>query len=139
MRGFPIGVWTFHCCKKLIILQVPQHSQLGGNLIADTALIEASPFETTSIGFYDNSNEVNEWIKNHHADNKFSLHRACSSYNPLDEVIFDIVKRQGVKAFKKQDSVGVTPLQYLCENPFTEIKEQKILKLYVLDMMGEIV
>ena len=102
-------------------------------------MIKASPFETTEIGFYDNSNEVNEWIKTHHADNEFSLHRACSSYNPLHEVIFDIIKRQGVKAFKNQDSIGVTPSQYLCENPFTEIKEQKMIKRFILDMMGELV
>ncbi|GFH44631.1 hypothetical protein CTEN210_01105 [Chaetoceros tenuissimus] len=129
---------AFSDCHKLINLVVPRHTQLFGRVIERTALIKASPIADDD-GDYDNNEEANEWIKTHHTDNEFSLHRACASYNPIDEVIFDIVKRQGVKAFKKQDSVGVTPSRYLCENPYTEIKEQKIIKRYILDMMGETV
>ena len=82
---------------------------------------------------------MNEWIRNRHAENQYSLHRACASYNPLEEVIFDIVKRQGLKALKNRDSIGFTPSQYLLQNPFTEITEKKIMKRYILDMMGELV
>ena len=135
-----IGHCAFAFCKKLIILQVPQHTQLGENVISNTAVFKASPFTTFSgSGYYDNDIEVNDWIKSHHADNEFSLHRACASYNPLDEVIFDIVKRQGLKAFKQPDSIGVTASQYLSENPFSEIEEQTIIKRYILDMMGEVI
>ncbi|GFH44715.1 leucine-rich repeat domain-containing protein [Chaetoceros tenuissimus] len=130
---------AFEHCLKLIIFSVSRHTELDDNVIAKTELIEASPFTTDNIGFYDNNDEVNEWIKNRHADNQFSLHRACSSYNPLDVVIFDIVKREGLKAFKKSDSVGVTPSQYLSENPFAEVEEQKMIKRYILDMMGEVI
>ncbi|GFH44669.1 hypothetical protein CTEN210_01143 [Chaetoceros tenuissimus] len=136
-----IGECAFHGCEKLIILQIPQHTELGEYVIERTALMKASPFTTDSLGGYEvndaiHHEEVNDWIKNRHADDEFSLHRACSSYNPLDEVIFDIVKRQGLKAFKKQDSVGVTASRYLSENPYTEIKEQNMIKRYILDMMG---
>ena len=131
-----IGDYAFAVCEKLIIFQVPHQTQLGEMVIGgDTALIEASAFR----GYYDNYEEVNDWIKSHHEDNEFSLHRACVSYNPLDEVIFDIVKRQGLKAFKKEDRVGVTASQYLSENPFSEIEEQTIIKRYILDMMGEVI
>lgn len=33
--------------------------------------------------------------------------------------------------------VGVTPSQYLQENPFTDISEKEIINHYILDMMGE--
>ncbi|GFH44673.1 hypothetical protein CTEN210_01147 [Chaetoceros tenuissimus] len=134
-----IGDKAFQGCKKLIILHVPQHTQLGKNVIADTALIKASFFQTDDDGEYITREEVNDWIKSHHDDNQFSLHRACSTFNPLDEVIFDIVKRQGLKAFNKTDSIGVTPSQYLSNNSYSEIKEQKIIKRYILHMMGEII
>ena len=134
-----IGDEAFAHCDKLIIFQVPRHTQLDGIIIANTALIRASPFATDTIGEYDNEEELNEWIRNLHEGNEFSLHRACSSFNPLDEIVFDIVKRQGLKAFKQPDIIGVMPSQYLSENPFSEIEEQKILKRYILDMMGEVI
>ncbi|GFH44712.1 hypothetical protein CTEN210_01186 [Chaetoceros tenuissimus] len=130
---------AFYGCDKLIIFQVPQHTQLGSFVIERTALIKASPFETDWAGNYRNVEEVNDWIRNLHAGNELSLHRACVSYNPLDEVIFDIIKRQGLKAFKKPDSVGVMPSQYLSENTFADIEEQKMIKRYILDMMGEVI
>ena len=92
---------AFWNCKKLIIFVVPRHIELVDNVIGLTALFEASPLTGDSYGFYgDNKDEVNEWITTHHGDNQFSLYRACSSYNPIDEVIFDIVKRQLVSRFQ---------------------------------------
>ena len=134
-----IGNWAFQGCEKLIILQVSQQTELGQNVIRRTALIDKSPFTSTINGSYENTDEVNHWIKNRHQDNEFSLHRACSSYDPLNEVIYDIVRRQGLKAFKKIDSFGVTPSQYLSENPIADIEEKKIIKRYILDMMGEVI
>ncbi|GFH44632.1 hypothetical protein CTEN210_01106 [Chaetoceros tenuissimus] len=152
---------AFEHCKNLIILKVPLQTQLGDSVIAKTALIEASPFPTgirnqinpdlegtmadrfdatlaELAGLYDN-NQVNEWLRNMHRDEQFSLHRACSSYNPLGEIVFDIVKRQGLKAFQRPDNVGVTASQYLSANPFTEMQEKMIIKRYILDMMGEVI
>ena len=130
---------AFNCCEKLIIFSVPRHTTLRADVIADTALIEASPFKKNYFGNYADTNEVNEWIRNRHADNQLSLHRVCSSFNPSAEVIFNIVKVQGPRGFKTPDSVGVTPSQYLSQNPHTKIKEQKIMKRYMLDMMGEVI
>ncbi|GFH61890.1 hypothetical protein CTEN210_18366 [Chaetoceros tenuissimus] len=135
-----IGNEAFRTCFKLIIFHVPQHTQLGNNVIARTALMEASPFNTGTNGQYEENNEeVNEWMKNRLADNQFSLHRACADFNPAEEVILDIIKRQGIGAFKKADSVGVTASQYLLQNPFTTTKEEMIMKHFILDMMGELV
>ncbi|GFH50784.1 predicted protein [Chaetoceros tenuissimus] len=83
--------------------------------------------------------EVNTWIKNRLQGDEFTLYRACSSYNPLEEVIYGIVKRHGPKAFKEPDSIGITPVQYLEQTPFDDIDQQKLMKRYILDMMGEIV
>ena len=111
--------FNFRFCL-CIILVLPHQTQLGEDVIEDTALIKASPFTSDRYGRYSNHDEVNDWIKTHHdVDNEFSLHQACSSFNPLDEVIFDIVKRQGLKAFKKSDTIEVTASQHLTENPYT--------------------
>ncbi|GFH44727.1 hypothetical protein CTEN210_01201 [Chaetoceros tenuissimus] len=134
-----IDLAAFQGCKKLVFLNVPQHTQLSYHVIADTTLIYISPFATDHNGEYDNDREVNDWIRNLHAGNEFSLHRACCSYNPLDEVIFGIIKRQGLKTFKKQDRLGATASLYLSRNPSADTKEQKIIKRYILDMMGEVI
>ena len=80
-------------------------------------------------------------IKNINGDDEqFALHRACSSYYPMTQVIYEIVKRQGLIAFKKKNLIGITPLEYLEANPFAEdIDQIDIMKRYVLEMMGEAV
>ncbi|GFH44364.1 hypothetical protein CTEN210_00838 [Chaetoceros tenuissimus] len=134
---------AFVGCKKLIILSVPRHARLGGKVITDTKLIEESPFETNNAGHLQNTNEAEDlrhWIKNVNGTNEeeFALHCACSSFTPLEDTIHAIVKRQGLSSLHRPNRIGVTPLQYLEENPHSEIKEQKLINRYVLDMMGEI-
>ncbi|GFH57171.1 hypothetical protein CTEN210_13647 [Chaetoceros tenuissimus] len=139
---------AFWDCQKLIICNIPENTQLGESVFGYTALLKASPFRldfeteglyVSSEGRHVNYEAVNEWVKNHKAGDQFSLHRACSSFNPLDEVIFEIIGRQGIGALKIPDNSGVTPSQYLSTNPFTDIKETLIMKHYILRMMGEIV
>ena len=125
-----IGNYAFGGCERLIIFSAPHQTQFGHEAIGGTAFIEA---------FSSTNEEVSDLIRHLHADNRFSLHRACSSYNPLDEVILGIIKRQGLKPFQEPDRVGVTALQYLYQNPYSEVKEQKIIKRYILDLMGEII
>jgi hypothetical protein len=136
-----IDHYAFDRCSKLIIFHVPQHTTLGEGVVINTALIRRSLFETyEDDGVYDNFNEVNDLIKNINGDtDEYALHRACSSYNPLDEVIYSIVTRQGLKAFHKKNEIGITPLQYLHANPFADISQSAVMKRYVLDMMGEVV
>ncbi|GFH50294.1 hypothetical protein CTEN210_06770 [Chaetoceros tenuissimus] len=137
-----IGKWAFESCDQLIIFNVSRQTQIGENAIVRTALIKASPLQVDGNGWYDGIAErVNEWIKNINGDDdQYALHRACSSYNPLTDVLYQIVKRQGLRSFKKKNEIGITPLQYLEANPFAEdIDQCSIVKRYVLEMMGEAV
>ncbi|GFH50057.1 hypothetical protein CTEN210_06533 [Chaetoceros tenuissimus] len=132
---------AFFGCEKLIIFNVPRQTQLGGNVIGDTALIRSSSFAINQSGYYRTniSENVNNWIKNIHGnDDRFALHRACSSFNPLNEIIYEIVKRQGLTSFKKKNEIDITHLEYLAANPFAEdIDQCSVMKRYVLKMMGE--
>ena len=129
-----IGNKAFNWCYKLIILSVPQHTTLDADVIVGTALIRALPFETVR-----NHEEVNHWIKNQNMTQKFELHRACSSFNPTQEMVYRIVKCKGLNTFQMKNAIGITPLQYLEENPFAEIDQKKMVTQYVLEMMGEVV
>ena len=134
---------AFYKCEMLEILHVPQDTHLGMAVIGDTKLLEeASPFDDYKCGNYKCADwvittDVNQWIKNINQADEFALHRACSSFNPLEEIIYEIVKRESIGSMKKQNSIGITPSQYLKENPYAEIEEKKIINRYVLDMMGE--
>ncbi|GFH44365.1 hypothetical protein CTEN210_00839 [Chaetoceros tenuissimus] len=147
-----IDIDAFDNCQSLIIFHVPQGTEIGHGVIGFTALFKASPFADRIIHFVPNlliptdfrrnqqiRNELIQWIKNINQGEQFALHRACSSFNPLEEIIYEIVKRQGISSLKKQNSIGVTASQYLQENPYSDIEERKIINRYVLDMMGEAV
>ena len=71
-------------------------------------------------------------------EEEYALHRACASFHPLEDIIHPIVKRQGLSSFHRPNSIGITPLHYLKENPYAEVDQRKIINRYVLDMMGEI-
>lgn len=122
---------AFEKCTKLIILSVPYHTRLGINVIYLTALSKVCRIKY--------SEGINDWIHNHHIDMQFALHRVSSSSCPILEEMHAIVKQQGLAAFTKPDSIGVTPSKYLALNPFVELKEQEIIKRYINEMMGEAV
>ncbi|GFH50289.1 hypothetical protein CTEN210_06765 [Chaetoceros tenuissimus] len=126
-----IGNQVFQYCEKLIIFHVPRHTMMGVKAIRETALFDASPFEVDV--------RVHEWVKGINDDDKYELHRACSSFNPLMDIIYGIVKRKGLASFKKQNEVGMTPFDYLDTNPFADIDidQRALMKRYVLEMMGE--
>ncbi|GFH47154.1 surface antigen BspA-like [Chaetoceros tenuissimus] len=124
---------AFGGCRKLIILRVPQDTQLGEQVIVRTALIQASPLDYE----HSNNEEINEWIKRIDNNDEYALHRACSSFNPSTDLIYEIVKRQEIVSFQKKDERGATPLQHLNENPFVDIDQRILMKRYILEMMGE--
>ena len=74
-----------------------------------------------------------------------SLHRICCSTNEneasqISERIYQIVKEQGPQALLVKNMIGVTPLQYLRENPYLEnIDEMKMLRRYVVEKLGLVV
>lgn len=129
--------YAFQYCEELIILSVPQDTRLGINVIEKTALLEASPFYARDQEDIIND-EVNEWLKN--INEQYELHRVCSSFNPLENTIYRIVQMErSLDVFNRKNSIGITPSQYLEANPFAEVKEQKIINRFILEMMGEIV
>ncbi|GFH50291.1 hypothetical protein CTEN210_06767 [Chaetoceros tenuissimus] len=133
---------AFQYCSKLIIFNVSRQTQLGEHVIANTALIRGSPFKVSSFfGNYENTEEVNQWIKGINEDDTYELHQACSSFNPLIEIIYGIVKRKGPCAFHKKNEIGMTAVDYLEANPCieNEIDQNVLMKRYVLEMMGEAV
>ena len=136
-----IGNGSFCDCIELLILGLPLHTQLGRSVFGNTALIKKSPFELDAYGYYENNNEeeVVQWIRSINNEETYALHRACASYNPLSEIIHDLVKRQGINAMKTKNSIGITPSQYLQANIFADISEKEIVNKYILDVMGEIV
>ena len=136
-----IGYMAFEC-EKLIILRVPQHTNLGTQVIRWTALIDASPFELDGYGsYYDHDTNVNEWIKNINQHEEFALHRVCASTEPSKDNIYEIIKRQGLPSIQIKNKIGVTVFEYLHKNPYTDIEldEQKLINRYVLELMGEII
>lgn len=50
------------------------------------------------------------------------------------EVLLD---KGGPKAFKEENSIGITPSRYLKENPYIHVTEKEIVEKYILEMMEE--
>lgn len=128
---------AFKSCIRLIILSVQRHTQLGIDIIENTAQIRASPFNILN---YDDD-IINERIKTINDGPDFNLHRECASMSPSSERIDNIIKAQGLKALNRKNSIGITALEYLSANPYTdlEINQQAIARKYILEMMGEVV
>ena len=88
-----IDNYAFETCDKLIIFHVPQHTRLGDRIFANTELYEVSPFEEVDrFGNYRNNDQVYAWVRDLNANNQeYALHRACCSFNPLLDTIYQIV------------------------------------------------
>ena len=154
---------AFQGNTNLSIFHVHQDTELGSFIISATAIAEASPFSPVDrfnhlTGFdrilalqamaragnrteqqrvIDN-NETNAWIKNMNNDEAFALHRACASFQPLQEDIHAIIQEKGLKAFREENSAGISPSRYLQENPYTHLTEKEIIREHLMKMMGEV-
>lgn len=128
---------AFDCCKRLIIFNVPPHTNLGKNVIQNTPLFQSSPFQKSSCD--DNlHHEFNLWIKNINMQEKYALHRLCASWKPSMEQIYQAMKEHGIQIMNQPNELGITPSQYLAANPFSDFDEQKVINRFILEMMGEI-
>ncbi|GFH53324.1 hypothetical protein CTEN210_09800 [Chaetoceros tenuissimus] len=133
-----IGGSAFASNKNLTIFNVFRDTEIGKNAICRTKLLRDSHFELNERGTYhDQTDDVHNWLKNMNNDEKYSLHRACASFQPLKEVLLTIVRAKGIGAFTVKNETGITPSQYLRENPYAEIEERDIVRDYVMKMMGE--
>ncbi|GFH43788.1 hypothetical protein CTEN210_00261 [Chaetoceros tenuissimus] len=151
---------AFEGNTNLTIFHVPRDTELGSIVISDTALAEASPVgrfnhlsgpdrilalqamiragNRTEQQRREENNEMNEWLKTMNNDEAFALHRVCASFRPLKEVIHAIIQEKGLKAFREENSAGITPSRYLQENPYTELNEKEIIREHLMKMMGEV-
>ncbi|GFH57207.1 hypothetical protein CTEN210_13683 [Chaetoceros tenuissimus] len=127
-----IGEYAFCGNRNLEILNVPQNANLVEPqwIIRDTALYSKYPHQRA---------EVDVWLKNINNHDKFALHRVCASFEPtLDLVLNTMKEKGGLKAFKVENSIGITPSRYLNENPYAKVTEKEVIEKYVLQMMGEV-
>lgn len=124
-----IGNWVFYK-TNLVILVVPPHTELGQKVIESTPLLQKSP---QSIG------EVNAWVKSINDNGEYALHRLCSSMDPSEDEIYEMICDQGgLHAMAKTNSIGITPSEYLASNPFADVDEMKLMKRFILENMGEV-
>lgn len=135
-----IDGWAFQRCERLLILGLSQDVQLREKVCQKTALIKKSPLQLDERGEYENDDEAAavQWIKSINEGEAYALHRACSSFNPLSEVIHTLVQQQGLGGMRVPNAIGITPSQYLAANTFADISEKEISNRYILEMMGEV-
>ncbi|GFH57166.1 predicted protein [Chaetoceros tenuissimus] len=123
-----VGLLAFTRNTNLTIFSVPNDTELSSNVINDAKLLERFP----------GHGSMNTWMKNINIGPEFALHRVCASFEPTVEMLVDTMEeRGGIKAFQVENSIGVTPSQYLKENPYAYVSEKEVIEKYVLQMMGE--
>ncbi|GFH61580.1 hypothetical protein CTEN210_18056 [Chaetoceros tenuissimus] len=122
-----ISSWVFHF-TKLIILVVPPHTELGIEVFFCT------PLWRKRIG------DENAWVKSINDNDLYRLYRLCSSMDPSEDEIYQMICEQGgLHALVQKNSVGITPSEYLAANPYADVDEMKLVKRILLENMGEIV
>ena len=128
-RCLEIGTRAFAGNANLAILNVPQDVDFDDEVVLGTKLLQRSP----------NPHYMNiTWLMNINNDERFALHRVCSSFEPTLEMILDTMKeRGGLNAFKVENSIGITPSRYLKENPYASVSEKEIIENFIMQMMGE--
>ena len=124
--------------ENLKIVNVPQDVELKEGVLAGTKLLFDSPFGDEDDRYDHTREEVHNWTKNINNDEKYALHRTCTSFQPSKQVIFTIIEEKEIGSFSVENEAGITPSQYLKENPYADIDEMEIIREYVSKMMGEI-
>lgn len=126
-----IEAFAFSDNDDLGIFSVPPQTILGHDVIFGSKIFADIPIEVKAEG------EVANWLSNIHNEEKYKLHRACSSFCPLKEVLFAILKEQGIGIFNLKNKMGISPSRYLKENPYTDLNEKEIINDFIMKMVGE--
>lgn len=86
------------------------------------------------------SNErINKWIKSINQNDEYALHRLCSSMDPSEDTIYQMICDQDcLHAIAQKNSAGISPSEYLAANLYADVDETKLMKKFVLEKMGEI-
>ena len=102
------------------------------SLAVYTCVKVQSFIDTKLIKFASTVSEENrdDWIKSIYDSPKYVLHKICCSHQPSAEAIHEILQDRGLEAFYEEKDVGISPSEYLQENPFTDITEVDIVRNY---------
>ncbi|GFH49334.1 hypothetical protein CTEN210_05810 [Chaetoceros tenuissimus] len=117
-----IGKNSFARNENLTIFHVPRRVCICKNAVKDTKLKKIA----STLSEEDQKN----WIKSINDSPKCLLHKICCAYQPTAEAIHQILQDRGLEAFYEKNSIGISPVEYLQENPFTDITEVDIVRNY---------
>lgn len=134
-RCTTIGSGAFADNKNLLIFNVLHRIEIQRCVLLHTKLIS---FQSSRDSFRDRVNNlpITDFVMNVNGLEKYALHRACCSFEPSVNDIVVILQEKGLGALKEQNKIGITPLQYLKENPYTDITEKEIIELYTKNLLG---
>ena len=129
-----IGSFAFIHCDELTIFNVSQHTEVADDALKMTALYWKIRDVTTT------SPNLVAWVKSINDDDEYALHRLCSSMDPSEDEIYQLICQQvGLSTMALKNSIGINPSEYLASNPYADVDEMKLMKRFVLEKMGEIV
>lgn len=116
--------------ENLAIFHAPEQIELGDHIIHGSKLIEYAPYKSDD----DRAWFSQHWAMNVNHSEKNALHRICCSFRPTAESIFAVIENQGIASFPMKNEVGISPCQYLEENPYANITQIEIIRHYVTKM-----
>ncbi|GFH55550.1 hypothetical protein CTEN210_12026 [Chaetoceros tenuissimus] len=122
-----IGNQAFADNKKLLIFNVLHRIEIQRSVLLHTKLV---PFRSSQ------NLPITDFVMNVNGREKYVLHRACCSFEPSVIDIVAILQEKGLGTLKEKNGIGITPLQYLNENPYTDITEYEIIQLYTKTLIG---
>ena len=117
-------------CKELRSRAFVKNENLTLFNVAEDAFLGGDIFEDTNM-----RNCSNEWVKNLNNGDQYSLHRACCSSPPDLQVICDNLEKGGLEVLNVENRNGITPCQYLRENPYTDMTDIDIIRHFIAWMM----
>jgi hypothetical protein len=137
---------VFQHCKNLVMFVYPFGVNLSWWLFGNTKIEKVSPIgdyiapneeEEEDDEYYDEkyNRQVHEWLRSVHDD--YPLHAACKEYDPSMEQIFSVLSERGFDSLYVRDIFGLTGLDYLDANQFSNVGEVDIARYFVMRMMGE--
>lgn len=139
---------VFQHCKNLVMFVYPFGVNLSWWLFGNTKIEKVSPIgeyiapneeEEEDDEYYDEkyNRQVHEWLRSVH-DDDCPLHAACKEYDPSMEQVFSVVSERGLNSLYVRDIFGLTGLDYIDANQFSNIGEVDIARYFVMRMMGEV-
>lgn len=131
-----IGDKAFFNCNELRIINVPEKTKLGKYAIP----VRGTP-GSYSEPDVKSKNEGYQFIKNVNIPQQFNIYRTCSSENvfeAINVVSLEVILDQWTNMMNIPNQLGITPAQYLLENPYTEIDGIESLIAFKIKSMSEI-